>query len=392
MTMTPALAIAAKDLRLRLRDRSALVLGFVAPLVIAALMSAAFSKVDNFHVTVGFASADRGAMGTALHQVLTGPQLRDTLTVKDYADPAALRRAARDRDVDAAIVVPTDFTAATTSATGTQVQVLGNVDEPISSVVTRSIVDAFLARVNADRLAVGTAVVDGQPRTDLEKLAHQSAALALPIDVVQQTQAGDRELKTISYYAPAMGIFFVLFAIGFGARGWFLERAGGTLDRMAAAPIGLGTLLFGKALATFGYALASLTTTAVVSSLAFGAEWGNPLAVGILCVAVSASVVALTMFVMAVARTERQAEGLASIVTFALALAGGNFVLSSVAPDALRSLALWTPNGWALRGFTDLGTGATATSVVVDPVLGIAAFTAAVLALTLLASRRMVQR
>jgi linearmycin/streptolysin S transport system permease protein len=73
---------------------------------------------------------------------------------------------------------------------------------------------------------------------------------------------------------------------------------------------------------------------------------------------------------IAVSRTERQADGIAMIITFALLLLGGNFVLISQAPEILRRLALLTPNGWALRGFTDLATGAAATSAV-QPVLAI---------------------
>jgi ABC-2 type transport system permease protein len=389
--VSPVFAIAAKDLRQRLRDRSALVLGFVAPLAIAALMSAAFSNADRFHVDLGFASADRGQVASALHDLLTGPRLRSTFTVKEYADATAARRAVRDHDVGASVVVPAGFSAAVTSAHSAQVQVIGGVDTQVAADIARAVVNSFVARVKADRLAVAAAIVSGRPTAQAATLAHRAATMPLPVAITQH-DATDRQLEPISYYAPSMGIFFVLFATGFGARGWFLERAGGTLDRMAAAPLRTRTLLLGKALATFGYALASLATTITVSALAFGARWGNPFAVAVLCVAIAASVVALTMLVMAVARTERQGDGLASILTFALVLAGGNFVLSTISPDALRSLALWTPNGWALRGFSDLATGATATSTIVDPVLGIAAFTVVVLALTAIASRRMVQR
>ena len=52
MTLPPALLIAGKDLRLRFRDRSVLMLGFAAPLMIATLMSFAFKGTDSFHVTV----------------------------------------------------------------------------------------------------------------------------------------------------------------------------------------------------------------------------------------------------------------------------------------------------------------------------------------------------
>ena len=56
------------------------------------------------------------------------------------------------------------------------------------------------------------------------------------------------------------------------------------------------------------------------------------------------------------ARTQRQAEGIASIIVFGLALFGGDFFFISSAPSTIKRLALLTPNGWAIRGFTDLAT------------------------------------
>ena len=188
-----------------------------------------------------------------------------------------------------------------------------------------------------------------------------------------------RPLDTISYYAPAMGIFFMLFAIGFGSRGYFLERSGGTLERLAAAPISPGTVILGKSLATFVYGVASLGTVALVTTLVFDAYWGPPLAVAALVVSLALTLVGLTALVIAVARTERQAEGLSSMLTFGLVLLGGNFIFISAAPPLLRTLSLLTPNGWALRAFTDLAGGADWTAVVtpVLVLLGIALVTSA---------------
>ena len=79
--------------------------------------------------------------------------------------------------------------------------------------------------------------------------------------------SGANRLTAIGYYGPAMGIFFMFFAIGFGARGFFLERRGGTLDRIMAAPVPPWSLLVGKSLATFVYGVASLTTMCLVTTL-----------------------------------------------------------------------------------------------------------------------------
>jgi len=197
----------------------------------------------------------------------------------------------------------------------------------------------------------------------------------------------DDALKVISYFGPSMGMFFVLFTVGFGARGYFVEQQQGTLDRIAAAPVGRGALLLGKSVSTFVYSLAGLATVTLVSWLAFGASWADPLGVAALSVAMAVCVVCLTALVIALVRTEQQAQGLASILVFALVLLGGNFVFASGTTPTIRRLALFTPNGWALRGFTDLGTGVRGWAAVGAPLLGIAAFSAAVAAVTALLLR-----
>jgi ABC-2 type transport system permease protein len=180
----------------------------------------------------------------------------------------------------------------------------------------------------------------------------------------------------------------MFFAIGFGARGFFTERRGGTLDRIMAAPVQPWSVLVGKSMATFTYGVASLTTMCLVTTVAFGAYWGPPVPVATVVVCMALTLVALTAAVTALSRTERQADGLASVVTFGLVLLGGNFVVLASAPAVVRVLALTTPNGWALRAFTDLSTGADAWGATVPPVLAILSFTAAVGLVAVAGSRR----
>jgi ABC-2 type transport system permease protein len=390
--MHPALVIAAKDLRQRLRDRSAIVLGFVAPLAIAALMSFAFQSTSGYHIDVAVADEDRGELATAFAEMLNSDELAQFVTVRSVATTAAQARAQVNAgEVAAAFVIPAGFTAAAHGAQAVPVTVLGQVDEPVAAQVGRSIAESFVAEFNAVRLSVATAVAGGVPAEELPKLAAAAAARGLPEQVVTAA-AGTRPLTSISYFGPAMGIFFALFAVGFTASSYFAELKGGTLDRITAAPVSRRVVLAGKSLATFGYGLASLTTVAVVTTLAFGAYWGPPLAAGALIVAMAVAMVGLTALVISVSRTERQAEAVSSMVTFGLVLLGGNFILISAAPPVLRTLALLTPNGWALRGFTDLATGAGGLAAVTVPVLAMLGFAVACAMLAALLTRRVVAR
>ncbi|MFE9650322.1 hypothetical protein ACFYO0_40725 [Streptomyces sp. NPDC006365] len=75
--------------------------------------------------------------------------------------------------------------------------------------VARAVAESYVAQVNAERLSVGTALAAGAPTEDVPELATQAALLRLP-ESVDPSGPSDDPLKAISYFAPSMGIFFVL--------------------------------------------------------------------------------------------------------------------------------------------------------------------------------------
>lgn len=375
--MRPAFLIAGKDLRQRLRDRSAVVIGVVAPLVIAAVMSLAFGSTTTFHFTLGVVNADHGPIAAQLERILHEPGLRNIVTTRPVADEASAAADVKARRVQAAVVIPAGFSASLSAAKPESILTFTSVNNTLAGSVTTSIVSSFTAQLNADRLSLATAVSSGAPADRVAALEQAAAKLTVPVQLAQRP-AGSRELKPVSYYSPAMGIFFLLFVISFTARSFFVDRGQGMIERMRAAPIQPLEILAGKALSAFVFGVASLGVVAVVTTAVFGAYWGSPVAVAAVCMALVISVVCLTALVIGLARSQRQAEGIASAVVFGLALLGGNFVFVSAEPDLLRRLALLTPNGWALRAFTDLSTRGGGLHTALVPVAAILAFSAVV--------------
>jgi len=392
--MRAALAIAGKDLRQRFRDRSAIVIGFIAPVGIAALMSTALAGANEFHFSLGVVNEDGGPIADALLDVLESPELSDIVTVESIATADDAHRRVDDGDVAVGLVVPAGFSDAAIAldpGSTASVELLVNADDTLAADVAAAIADGFLAQVNASRLSVLTAITAGTSVAGVAELAAAAAEDRLPIEISPRS-AGSEPLDPITYYAPAMGMFFVLFSVGFASRSFFTERAQGTLERMAVAPLARRSILVGKALSVLGYAVASMTAMALVTGIVFGADWGHPLAASALIVAMGLAVVALTALVIALARTDRQADAISSVMVFTLALLSGTFIQASELPPLLRTLALTTPNGWALRGFVDLGTTTGGAGhdlrLVAGPVLGILVFTAVAGALAAVASRR----
>lgn len=387
--MRAALVIARKDLRQRFRDRSAIVVGVVAPVAIAALMSLAFHGVQDFRFTLGVVNLDHGPVAAGLVKSLEAAGLRDVVTSTQTSSVAQARARIRANQIGAALVIPAGFSRAVFANKPVSLTTIKSGNNAIAGDVTSSIASSFVAQLNADRLSLVTALAAGASAGDIGRLAKAVEKLRIPVQAVQRP-IGAHELKVISYYSPGMAIFFLFFTISYVARSFFAERSQGLIERMRAAPVRPAEILVGKALSVLVYGGLSLLIVGIVTSAAFGAYWGPVLPALVLGAALVLAVVCLTAFVIGVAKTQRQAEGISSILVFGLSILGGNFFFISQAPSAMKHLALLTPNGWALRGFTDLATIGGGFGTIAEPLLGIAIFSVIVAAIAFVFAPRAV--
>ena len=361
--MRIVLLVAAKDLRQRLRDRSAYIMGIGAPLLLALIISLAIgSSFTKFHTTFAVADQDHGPIAAAfVDGVLRSSAVARVATVRVTLSSDEARRLTRN-DVDAAFIIPSGFSTAVISGQAATFQVVRSRSNLIGGQLGEALAQGFASRVAGVQLAVRTALAAGAP-PDPVTLARQATAAPAPA-VLHDIASGGRVLKPAAYFGPAMALFFLFFTVGLGARSLLAERATGTLARMRAAPIPAAAVVGGKALATFLLALVSVVFLLVASGALLGAHWGHPVAVLGLVVATVLAAMGILTLVMTMAKTEEQAGTYTSAVAIVLALLGGSFVPISFAPALLRRLALATPNGWALRAFTDLATGTRSLSTV----------------------------
>lgn len=373
--MRAAFVIARKDLRQRVRDRSAIIIVVVAPVIIAALMSFAFRGAENFSFTMGLVNLDRGPVAAGLIDSLRAPGLHEVVTPRTVPSAAAAEAEIRAGKIGAALVIPAGFSADVLANRAVSLTTMRSGNNGIAGDVTSSIASSFLAQVNADRLSLVTALAAGAPASDTASLARAVAKLTIPVQAAQRS-VGAHELKAISYYSPGMAMFFLFFMISYVARSFFTDRSQGMVERMLAAPVRPVEILAGKALSVLVYGGLSLLVVGAVTSAAFGADWGAPLPAIALGAVLVMSVVCLTGLVIGISRTQRQAEGISSIIVFGLSILGGNFFFISQAPSVMKRLTLLTPNGWALRGYTDLATIGGGFGTIAEPVLAIVIFSA----------------
>jgi ABC-2 type transport system permease protein len=161
----------------------------------------------------------------------------------------------------------------------------------------------------------------------------------------------------MSYFAPSMAIFFLMFTVSLGGKTLLEEKNSGTLARISSAPIAEAEILGGKMLGIYLTALAQMAILIVVNAVLFGVAFGDWPAVVALVSALSAAATAWGILLAAAARTPGQVTTGGSAMMLIFGILGGNFISVSGMPAWFRLLGKITPNAWGLDGFVALGMG-----------------------------------
>jgi ABC-2 type transport system permease protein len=357
--VSAAFVIAVKDLRQKLRDRSVLLMAVLAPLGLAFLFSTMLPSQDTFHTAYAVVNLDGGEIAKGLVDgPLAGLQAAGVADLTTLTTEADARAAVDAGDVAAAIVIPVGFTAAVQAGAPAQLLVIGG-PSSLSAEIARSVLAGFGSQVTAVQVAVGTALAAAGEAPD-PSLARElaAAAIAAPAPIVLTTgETADRTASSKTYYGASMAVMFVFFAAQFGVLSLLAERRNGTLARMLAAPIAPATILLGKVLVSMVVASISMTVIVLATTFLMGADWGDPLAVAALVLAVALAASGIATLIVGFAKTEEQAGSFIAVVALTLAVFGGSFFPMSQAPEAMTALSFLTPHAWFLRGVNDLAAG-----------------------------------
>ncbi|MGZ4372520.1 MAG: ABC transporter permease [Gaiellaceae bacterium] len=366
--MRPALIILGKDLRQRLRDRSALLVAIVVPLVLASIFGLIFHNAIGGRVSfkVGLVDQDHGPAAQAFNSAALAPlERRGLITVVREPTLAAGRSAADQSKVAATFVVPAGFSTAVGHGGTASLRVLGNIDSSMGVQVAESIARSFADGTDTARIVVAATGANG--------ISNQLvASIPKPISIAD-VSTKRRQLDAGTFYAAGMAVFFLFFTVQFGISSILEERRDGTLARMLVAPIHRNAVLTGKLLTSLVLGFVSMAVLAIATHFLLSAHWGNVLGVTILIGAGVLAATCVMTLVATLARTPDQAQSWQTMVALVLGMLGGAFFPVAQAGGLLATLSLATPQAWFMRGLENM-TGGAGVSAVLGPVAAILAF------------------
>ena len=394
--MKKILVIGWKDFTLIWRDKTALLLMLAAPFVLTlglGFVSGRFSgnRTGLSHIPVILVNQDQGQLGAALAGVFSSADLAELVAPSTGSDAAAARQQVAADKAAAAVIVPAGLTTSiipdlTTGQTGpavaaaVAVEVYANPVQPVSAAVIEAIVNDFMSQVETSRVsgAVTVRQLLAHGLVTPAQLAELGPAMAgravagrsTPLIAVQRADTAAAagasqalEVDALAIFAPGMALMFLMYTASYGGRSLLAERAEGTLPRLLSTPTAGAQVLAGKLFGMLLTGVAQVSVLVAGSSLLFQLKWGDPLAVALLILAVTAAATGWGTLLAAFARTPAQVGSLGSALMLIFGMLSGAFIPLRTFPAWLQSLAHLTPNAVGLDAFTTLARGDTLAAI-----------------------------
>jgi len=203
-----------------------------------------------------------------------------------------------------------------------------------------------------------------------------------PLKSEAVTKAGDDPTPTsVQQNAPAWTLLAMFFLTVPLSVSFIKEREQGSLFRLQTMTVPAWVVLGGKAIPFFVINLIQMLSILWVSVYVLPLLGGDRLGLGhspmaLLLVGASASLAAIGfgIAVAMYARTAEQAASFSSAVVMIMAALGGILVPKAVMPDLMQELAVVSPLSWGLDGFLDVFVRGGGVAQVMPESLGLLAF------------------
>lgn len=380
-----AWTVALKDIVTRLRDRKAILLMVVTPLILTAIVGAAFSGLFDQGdespiqgIALVVVNDDQGDLGQQVADSLATPELANLLTPTAMASLEAARASVEAGDAVAVVYIPPDFSANVRQYGSPGSSVADNIarielyTDPVNTIqagIVETVVSQIVAGFNSAALAAQVSIEQALAHTTSVDIA---AIAAVAEKEIQATFGGSNQPKisldrsatsgnsdlissSLAYLALGLSVFFLSFSLFDNIKSLLDEQREGTLNRLITTGTGIGHILLGKIGGAFLLGVLQLGILVVATRLLFNLSWGNSIP-GLIFIIVAAAVAmtSLGTFLSTFARDSRQADILAGAIILSSAALGGSFFPPYGFPDWLQKLSYLTVNRWAVDGLVDL--------------------------------------
>lgn len=373
-----SLIIAGKDFKVRIKDRKAIMMMFLMPIILTAILGSALKGVmgDSNSVmktTVGvYVNEEDPLTIQFIHSVLLDKQMKKTLTVKQAKSEHQLKNWINKEGVDVGIIIPNQWKEKLINDKNTPVVILPVNGKDLEATFIQQLTESFASTTKTIATSTKTvlkdlavaSVADGKNintnTINKELVQNMEKDLESNLELVKDTPIGDKKITSMQYYAAAMAAMFLLFNAMVGGKSFHNEKSTETLSRILTTPTQKNSILLGKFYGTLLFAFLQFLVFMGATHYLLKVSWGeNSLQTFMIAFVYSFAVSGLSMIVASFTKDEKMADTLGGIGVQIFSLLGGSMLPISVFPEMLRKISMITPNSWALTSFTEVMSGTT---------------------------------
>jgi len=321
-------------------------------------------------------------MGAFLGDALQGEDLADLIRVREMDDAAAARTAVDNQEVGVAVIIPASFSGAIMGEGETvAVELYRDPTLTIGPAVVSSIVSQVVEGMSAGNIDVdvtleqlaeagGTITPEAvQELVDTVMMERTPAQQEMSLTTLQPPPGQEANNELAQLLALILGGMMVFYAFFTGANvlnSILTEQEKGTLQRMFTTPTSHMTIFSGKFLATLLILSVQIGVLLLFGRLAFQIQWGEPLPVALAASGLVLIAATTGLFLVSLIANPRQA----GIIFGGLLTLTGMLGLFTVftagspnTPQALETVSLLVPQGWAMRTFRQAMDGDTLSQI-----------------------------
>ncbi len=353
--------IAAKDVKIVLRDRNALLMMFLVPMLIISISGLALGGdfEQNIRISVLVVDLDNDEVSRGLVEFL---EEIDILDVDMESNEFAARDRVKDQEYGRLIIVPLGFTESVMTGQDTELLIVVNPIEESSNTVLEKIVEGYANRMSTNVVVVKTASAYGIPVYTEEQMLEivetaEEFVHPPPVEVtIQSTTSNLAEFSSFTQYVPGFAVMFLMFTtVQIGSISLIKEQEAGTMRRLVTAPISKAEIIGGKIASTFIRGFVQLTVLIYFGHLVFGLDLGSDtLALLVLIAAITLASTGLGLMVAVLVKTADQADSVSLLLVMIMSALGGSWWPLFIEPQFMQDMAHFTITAWAMEGFYDL--------------------------------------
>lgn len=331
-------ALVRKDIAIFLRDRRALVVSVLTPIVVAAFFGFLFGgggAGDTVsRLPVGVTDLDESPLSKAVVESLA----HDESLATQLLPEESAQQQVKSGKLRAAVVIPKGFGASLPGA------LLGRTDKPSVKLLydpSQSIVRSVFA-----------GIITQHVMREVTRPFSSGNGMSIPFTLASQALSSGPRYNGYAHSFAGMSVQFILFMGIDAGVALLLMRETGMWRRLRAAPLSRSLLLGSRVAATTLIAILILTVVYAVAGVAFGVRIAGSFA-GFAMIAVAFAVLAATtgLMIAAVGRSVAATRGVATFSILILVMLGGAWVPAFLFPEWLQNASKILPTRWAVDGF-----------------------------------------